>query len=135
MIARFSVWSLTLASSCYGRLGELEAPIVAVEEFELGTQYGPIEVPSVAVYAKEHLLWTSRMEVVLHHEVQKLSATFAHLVDELRKGDAARDQTLARVAGLELSQSTVGVPDDDTGCDVPDLHCLLHDEGPFLDPY
>jgi hypothetical protein len=83
MIARFSVWSLTLASSCYGRLGELEAPIVAVEEFELGTQYGPIEVPSVAVYAKEHLLWTSRMEVVLHHEVQKFSATFADLVDKL----------------------------------------------------
>jgi hypothetical protein len=83
MIARFSLWSLNLASSCYGRLIELETPIVAVEVFELGTQYGPIEVPSVAVYTEEYLLWTARMEVVIHHEVQNLSATFADLIDEL----------------------------------------------------
>jgi hypothetical protein len=54
----------------------------------------------VAVYAEEHLFGTPRMEVVLHHEVQKLPAAFADLVDELREGDAARDQTLAGVAGL-----------------------------------
>ena len=28
-------------------------------------------------------VWTSWMEVVLHHEVQKFSATFADLVDKL----------------------------------------------------
>ena len=37
----------------------------------------------MAVYAEEHLLWTSWMEVVLHHEVQKLPVTFPDLIDEL----------------------------------------------------
>jgi hypothetical protein len=134
MIARFSVWSLNLAPSCCRPLTELQASVVTIEVFELGAEDGPIAEPRVAVYAEEHLLGTPRMEVVLHHEVQKFPAAFADLVDELREGDAARDQTLASVAGLELAKATVGVPDYDTGGDVPDPHYLLHHEGPFLAP-
>src|SRR3990170_4686207 len=109
MIALFSLSSFNLAPSRHRRLADLLAPVVAVEVLELGAEDGPIVEFRVAVYAEEHLLGTPRMEVVLHHEVQKLPAAFADLVDELREGDATQDQTLAGVARLQLAQTTVGV--------------------------
>jgi hypothetical protein len=108
--------------------------LLTVEVIELGTQNGPVVECGVAVYTEEHLFATPRMEVVLHHEVKELLVALPDLIDELRERDAARDQTLARIARLELAQTPVGVPDDNPGGDVPDPHCLLRHEGPFLDP-
>src|SRR5215210_3000530 len=131
-VARIMITRFFLSSST--RLTDLLRALLVVEVLELGAEDGPVVEPRVAVYAEEHLFGAPRVEVVLHHEVQELPAAFPDLVDELREGDATRDQTLARVARFELTQATVGVPDDNSGSDVPDPHCLLRHEGPFLAP-
>jgi len=97
MIARFFVPSSTLDSFLL-RLADLLRALLAIEVLELGTEDGPVVEPRVAVYAEEHLFGTGRVEIVLHHEVEKLPATFPDLVDELRERDATGDQTLASVA-------------------------------------
>src|SRR5215212_3062315 len=127
MITRFFLSSSTL-------LTDLLRALLAVEVLELGAEDGPVVDARVAGYAEEHFFGTPRMEVVLHHEVQELPTAFPDLIDKLREGDAARDQTLAGVARVELAQAAVGVPDDNAGSDVPDPHCLLRHEGPFLAP-
>jgi hypothetical protein len=108
------------------------ASVVAVEALELGAKDGAVVEVSVAVYAEEDFLGTSRVQVVLHHEIQELPVAVPDLIDELREGYAARDQTLAGLARLEFPQATIGVPDDDTGGDVPNPHSLLRHDGPFL---
>jgi hypothetical protein len=111
------------------------ATVVAVEVFELRAEYGPVVEASVTVYAEEDLLGASGMEVVLHHEIQQLPIAVTYLIDELRERDAARDQTFAGLARFELPQAAVGVPDDNPWGDVPDPHCLLRHDGPFLARY
>lgn len=120
--------------SILAALADLLPPIVAVEVLELGAKNGPVVEACVAIYAEEDLFGASRVQVVLHHEIQKLSEAFSDLIDKLREGDAARDQTLASLARVQLTEATIGVPDDDSGGDVPDLHSLLRHEGPFLAP-
>jgi hypothetical protein len=105
---------------------------VTVEVLELGTEGGSVIETPVAVYAEKDLLGTSRVEIVLHHEIQELPVAISHLIYKLREGDAARDQTLAGFARVELPETAIGVPDDDPWGDVPDPHCLLHHDGPFL---
>jgi hypothetical protein len=108
------------------------APVVTVEALELGAKDGAVVEVRVAVYAEEDLLGASRVQVVLHHEIQELSVAVPNLIYELREGYAARDQTLAGLAWLEFPQATVGVPDDDPGCDVSNPYSLLRHDGPFL---
>jgi hypothetical protein len=108
------------------------APVVAIEALELGAKDGAVVEVRVAVYAEEDLLGTSRVQVVLHHEIQELSVAVTDLIDELREGYAARDQSLAGLAWLEFPQATVGVPNDDPGGDVSNPHSLLRHDGPFL---
>jgi hypothetical protein len=79
-------------------LAHLLAPVVAVEVLELGTEDGAVVESRVAVYAEHDLLGASRVQVVLHHEIQKFSVAVSYLIDELREGDAARDQTFATTA-------------------------------------
>jgi hypothetical protein len=93
---------------------------VAVEVLELGTEDGAVVEPRVAVYAEHDLLGASRVQVVLHHELQKFPVAVPYLIDELREGDTARDQKLAGLARVEFPQAAVGVPDDDPGGDIPD---------------
>jgi hypothetical protein len=59
------------------------------------------------------------VKVVLHHKIQKIHVTVAYLIHELRERDAARDQALARLASVELAESSVGMPDYKPGDDVP----------------
>ncbi len=118
----------------YAVLADSLVSVVAVEVLELGAEDGPVVEARVAVYAEEDLLGASRVQVVLHHEIQELPVAVPDLIDELGEGYAARDQTLAGVAWLEFAQATVGVPDDDSGGDVPDPHSLLRHDGPFLAP-
>src|SRR5918998_1034746 len=108
------------------------APVVTVEALELGAKDGTVVEVRVAVYAEEDLLAASRVQVVLHHEIQELPVAVSDLIDELGEGYAARDQTLAGLAWLEFPQATVGVPDDDPGGDVSNPHSLLRHDGPFL---
>ena len=108
------------------------APVVAVQALELGAEDGAVVEVRVAVYAEEDLLGASRVQVVLHHEIQELPVAVPDLIDELREGYAARDQTLTGLAWLEFPQATVGVPDDDPGGDVSNPHSLLRHDGPFL---
>src|SRR5829696_803574 len=119
----------------HSRSADTFAPLVAVEAFQLRAKEGTIVETCVAVDAEEHLLRTARVQVVIKHKVEELSVLFADLIHELRKRDAARDQTLARFVGIQLSQTTVGVPHDEPGGDVPQSHSLLHhQDGPFLAP-
>lgn len=74
------------------------------------------------------------MQVVFHHEVQKLPKIFANLIYELRERDLARDQTLTRFGHLELPQPTVGVPDYEPRDDLLDAQLLLGQYSPFLAP-
>jgi hypothetical protein len=90
MIARFFVPSSTLDPFPL-QLADLLGALLAIEVLELGTEYAPVVEPRVAVYAEEYLFGTSRVEVVLHHEIQKLPATFPDLIDELRERDATGD--------------------------------------------
>jgi hypothetical protein len=99
MITRFFVPSSTLDSFPL-RLADLLGALLTIEVLELGTEDAPVVEPRVALYAEEHLFGTSRVEVVLHHEVQKLPATLPDLIDELRERDATGDQTLACVAWI-----------------------------------
>src|SRR5215212_9541270 len=111
------------------------APVVAVETFQLRAKECTVVETRVAVDAEEHLLRTARVQVVVQHEVEELPVLFADLIHELRERDAARDQTLARFVGVELSQTTVGVPHDEPRGDVSQTHSLLHhQDGPFLAP-
>src|SRR5215208_1524497 len=105
-----------------------------VESPQLGTQSIATVELGVAVHAVKDLGGTSRVQVVLHHEVQELPKTFADLVHELRKRDFARDQTLAGLGDLELPQPTVGVPDYEPRDDFLDAQLLLRHYGPFLAP-
>jgi hypothetical protein len=116
------------------RLADLLASVLAVEVLELGAEDGPVIEARVAVYAEKDLFGSPRVQVVLHHEIQQLPETLPDLIDELREGDAARDQTLTSLARVQLPQAAVGVPNDDPRGDVPDPHSLLRHEGPFLDP-
>ena len=107
-------------------------PVVAVEALKLGAKNGAVVEVSAAVYAEKNLLGASRVQVVLHHEIQELPVAVPDLIDELREGYVARDQTLAGVAWLEFPQASVGVPDDDSGGDVSNPRSLLRHNGPFL---
>ena len=107
-------------------------PVVAVEALELGAEEGAVVEVRAAVYAEKNLLGASRVQVVLNHEIQELPVAVPDLIDELREGYAARDQTLAGVAWLEFPQATVGVPDDNPGGDVSNPRSLLRHNGPFL---
>src|SRR5918994_2797625 len=107
-------------------------PVVAVEALKLGAKNGAVVEVSAAVYAEKNLLGASRVQVVLHHEIQKLPVAVPDLIDELREGDSARDQTLACLARVEFAQATVGMPDDDPWGDVPYPYALLRHDGPFL---
>src|SRR4028119_2042691 len=96
-----------------------QAPALVIETGQLGAQHAADAEAGVAVDAEDDLLRASRVQVVLHHKIQKLHVTVPDLIHELRKRDAARDQTLARLAGVELAESPVGMPDDKPGDDVP----------------
>jgi hypothetical protein len=105
-----------------------------VEPPELGAQnVASIEI-SVAVHTVQDLVWASRMQVVLHHEVQKLPETFADLIHELRERDLASDQPLAGLGKLKLPQPAVGVPYYEPRDDLLDAQLLLRQYGPFLAP-
>jgi hypothetical protein len=108
---------------------------VAVEALQLRAKEGTVIEASVAVYAEKHLLGASRVKVVVHHEIKELLVLFADLIHKLRKRDAARDQTFASFAWIQLSQTTVGVSHDEPGGDISQTHSLLHhQDGPFLAP-
>src|SRR5215210_621345 len=100
-------------------IGQVDASSPAVEAGELGSQLGAHAEAGVAVDAEDDLLRAPRVKVVLHHEIEKLRVAVPHLVDELRKRDAARDQTLARLADVELAEAPVGMPDYKPGDDIP----------------
>src|SRR5215210_2558500 len=104
-------------------------PVVAVEALELGAEEGAVVEVRAAVYAEKNLLGASRVQVVLHHEIQELPVAVPDLIDELREGYAARDQTLA---GVAFPQATVGVPDDNPRGDISNPRSLLRHNGPFL---
>src|SRR4028119_1798394 len=96
-----------------------QASALIVEAGELGAEHAADAEAGVAVDAEDDLLRAPRVQVVLHHKIQKLHITVPDLIHELRKRDAARDQTLARLAGVEFAESPVGMPDDKPGDDVP----------------
>ena len=103
----------------HSRSADAFAPVVTVEAFQLRAKESTVVETRLTVDAEEHLLGTTRMQVVVHHEIEKLPVLFADLIHELRERDAARDQTLARFVGIQLAQTTVGVPYDEPGGDVP----------------
>jgi hypothetical protein len=126
---------LTRPGTSHSRSVDAVAPVVTVEAFQLRAKESTVVDTRLTVDAEEYLLGTTGMQVVVHHEIEKLPVLFADLIHELRERDAARDQTLARFVGIQLAQTTVGVPYDEPGGDVPQSHSLLHhQDGPFLAP-
>ena len=65
--------------------------------------HGAVVEVRVALYAVEDLFGAPRVEVVVHHKVQKLPVPVPDLIHELRERDAARDQPLACFASLQSS--------------------------------
>src|SRR5215203_348199 len=111
------------------------APVVAVEAFQLGAEEGTVVEAGQAVYAEKHLLRASRVQIVIHHEIEEFPVFLTDLIHELRERYAARDKSLARFVGIQLPQTAVGVPHDEPRGDVPETHSLLHHQnGPFLAP-
>ncbi len=106
----------------------------AVDAFELGAEHVAVVDLGVAVYTEEDFPGSPGVQVVLHHEVQKLPVSFSDLIHELRERNTARYQTLARLAWPQLSQATIGVPYDEPRSNVRDPHLLIRHYGPFLAP-
>src|SRR5215211_211005 len=84
---------------------DLLGPVLAVEALELGAQEVTVVEARVAVYTEQDLLRASWVQVVVHHEVEQFFVFLPDLVHELGERDAPRDQTLARLPGVELTQT------------------------------
>lgn len=105
-----------------------------VDAAELREKPLPVFLLGVALYAEEDILRTPRMEVVVYHEVEYLTVTFADLIHELREGYLAADKPLAGFAHVQVSQTPTAVTDYETGDDVSGFDCLVHQDDPFPDP-
>src|SRR5919202_6404455 len=89
------LYVLTDTSVAYDATQVIEPPQLSAQNI------AAVEV-SVAVYAVENLVGAPRVQVVLRHEIQKLSEASTDLVYELRERDLTCDQTLASLRGLEF---------------------------------
>jgi hypothetical protein len=73
-----------------------------IEPSQLGAQNAAAIEISVAIHAVENLVGAPGVQVVLRHEIQKLTEASTDLVHELRERDLTCDQTLAGLRGLEF---------------------------------
>jgi hypothetical protein len=101
---------------------------------ELPEQNIPLLDLGVTVYAEDDLLKTTGMEIVIHHEVENLPVTFPDLIHELREGYAPRNEPLAGLRIIEVSQPPARMPDDQTWDYVFRPDNLIRQNVPFPDP-